>query len=73
MKQLFGYHVAAELSTATRYDRVASALGGAGERVVRAGEIGAALDRALDSTGGPYLVEVMTDPELAYPRSSNLA
>jgi acetolactate synthase I/II/III large subunit len=73
MKQLFGYHVAAELSRATRYDRVAQALGGDGERVERAADIGPALDRAFDAQDGPYLVEVLTDPEDAYPRSSNLA
>jgi acetolactate synthase-1/2/3 large subunit len=73
MRQLYGYHVAAELSRATRYDRVAQALGAQGERVERPAEIGPALDRALDSRRGPYLVEVLTDPEDAYPRSSNLA
>ncbi|HVS63860.1 MAG TPA: acetolactate synthase [Thermoanaerobaculia bacterium] len=73
MQQLFGYHVAAELSRATRYDQVAAALGGGGERVERAQDIGAALDRAFDARTGPYLVEVLTDPADAYPRSSNLA
>ncbi|HVS12309.1 MAG TPA: acetolactate synthase [Thermoanaerobaculia bacterium] len=73
MKQLFGYHVAAELSRATRYDRVAQALGGDGERVERAADVGPALERAFDAKGGPYLIEVLTDPEDAYPRSSNLA
>jgi acetolactate synthase-1/2/3 large subunit len=73
MQQLFGYHVAAELSREARYDRVFEALGGGGERVERPEAVGAALDRALDHRGGPYLVEVLTDPEDAYPRSSNLA
>lgn len=73
MRQLFGYHVAAELSREARYDQVCRALGGAGERVERPAEIGAALERALDHRGGPYLLEVLTDPEDAYPRSSNLA
>ncbi|MDP9318227.1 MAG: hypothetical protein M3O94_03970 [Actinomycetota bacterium] len=31
--------------------------------------IGEALDRAFDS-GVPYLVNVLTDPEAAYPRSA---
>jgi acetolactate synthase-1/2/3 large subunit len=30
------------------------------------------LKRAFDS-GEPYLVNVLTDPEIAYPRSANLA
>jgi acetolactate synthase-1/2/3 large subunit len=34
-------------------------------------EVGPALDRAF-AAGVPYLVNVMTDPEDVYPRSSNL-
>jgi acetolactate synthase-1/2/3 large subunit len=34
-------------------------------------ELGPALDRALAS-GVPYLVNVLTDPADAYPRTSNL-
>jgi acetolactate synthase I/II/III large subunit len=30
------------------------------------------MKRALDS-GEPYLLNVLTDPAIAYPRSSNLA
>ncbi|MEM1248994.1 MAG: acetolactate synthase [Acidobacteriota bacterium] len=71
MQHLYGYHVAAELSEKARYDGVLEALGGAGETVERPGDIGAALERALDAKG-PYLVNVMTDPENVYPRSSNL-
>jgi acetolactate synthase-1/2/3 large subunit len=47
------------------------ALGG-GETVARADEIGPALDRAA-AHRGPYVVNVLTDPADAYPRSSNLA
>jgi acetolactate synthase-1/2/3 large subunit len=37
--------------------------------VTRPGEIGAALDRAMTS-GIPYLVNVVTDPAVAYPRTT---
>ncbi len=72
MRFLYGYDVAAELSPRTRYDQVAEALGGAGELVERAADIGPAMDRAFAS-GAPYLVNVLTDPDVAYPRSTNLA
>jgi acetolactate synthase-1/2/3 large subunit len=72
MRFLYGYDVAAELTPQTRYDEVVRALGGAGELVTRPDEIGPALDRAFDA-GVPYLVNVVTDPEVAYPRSTNLA
>jgi acetolactate synthase-1/2/3 large subunit len=48
------------------------AFGGRGEVVTQPDEIGPALRRALDS-GEPYLVNVLTDPDIAYPRSANLA
>jgi acetolactate synthase-1/2/3 large subunit len=51
---------------------VVRALGGAGETVGHAEELGPALRRAFDA-GVPYLVNVLTDPADAYPRSSNLA
>ena len=44
-----------------------AALGGAGELVVSPDEIGPALRRAFDS-GVPYLVNIATDPLVAYPR-----
>jgi acetolactate synthase-1/2/3 large subunit len=68
MRFLYGYDVAAELRP-TRYDDVVRSLGGAGETVVHPAEIGPALDRAFAS-GVPYLVNVMTDPDVAYPRST---
>ena len=52
-----------------RYDQVVGALGGAGEIVTEISNLGPALDRAMNS-GVPYLVNVMTDPEVAYPRST---
>ncbi len=72
MRFLYGYDVAAELAPQTRYDEVVRALGGAGELVTRAQDVGPALDRAF-AAGVPYLVNVATDPEVAYPRSTNLA
>jgi acetolactate synthase-1/2/3 large subunit len=68
MRMLYGYDVLADLRP-TRYDEVVIALGGGGETVTRPEEIGAALDRAMAS-GLPYLVNVMTDPEAAYPRAT---
>ncbi|MCF2529937.1 acetolactate synthase [Yinghuangia soli] len=70
MRMLYGYDVAADLSPATRYDDVVRALGGAGETVERADDIGAALARGFAS-GVPYLVNVLTDPQAVYPRSTN--
>jgi acetolactate synthase-1/2/3 large subunit len=72
MKMMYGYDVAADLQPGLRYDDVVRALGGAGETVEKAADIGPALRRAFEA-GVPYLVNVLTDPEDAYPRSSNLA
>jgi acetolactate synthase-1/2/3 large subunit len=71
MQMIFGYDVVAELRPGTRYDEVAVALGGHGELVEEAGAIGPALDRAL-AHSGLSVVNVLTDPADAYPRSSNL-
>jgi acetolactate synthase-1/2/3 large subunit len=72
MRALYGYDVAADLQPGIRYDRMMEAFGGKGETVTEPAAIGPALRRAFDS-GEPYLVNVLTDPEIAYPRSSNLA
>jgi acetolactate synthase I/II/III large subunit len=72
MEFLYGYSVAADLRPGTRYDQVVEALGGHGELVSTPAELGPALDRAF-SAGGPALVNVLTDPEVVYPRRSNLA
>jgi acetolactate synthase-1/2/3 large subunit len=69
MQFLFGYDVAAELGHQTSYDKVAQALGADGETVSKPGDIGAALDRAF-AADAPYLVNVLTDPEVAYPRTT---
>jgi acetolactate synthase-1/2/3 large subunit len=72
MEFLYGYSVAAELRPSTRYDQVVEALGGHGELVGRPEELRPALERAL-AAGKPALVNVLTDPTVAYPRKSNLA
>jgi acetolactate synthase I/II/III large subunit len=72
MKFLYGYSLAAELRPETRYDEVVSALGGHGELVRSPDELRPALDRAFAS-GKPALVNVLTDPEVVYPRKANLA
>ncbi|MFN8168530.1 MAG: acetolactate synthase [Candidatus Nanopelagicales bacterium] len=69
MQFLYSYDVAAELRPGTRYDEVVTALGGGGETVTDPSQLGAALDRAFAS-GIPYLVNVLTDPAVAYPRST---
>jgi acetolactate synthase-1/2/3 large subunit len=71
MRALYGYDVLAELRPGTRYDEVAVALGAGGELVTEPGTIGPALDRAFAS-GVPYVVNVLTDPDDAYPRASSL-
>ncbi len=72
MEFLYGYSVAAELRPETRYDQVATALGCDGELVRTPRELRPALERALES-GRPAVVNVLTDPSVAYPRQSNLA
>ena len=72
MQALYGYDVAAELRPGIRYDQVMEALGGRGELVTEPDEVGPALRRAFDS-GEPTLVNILTDPAIAYPRSANLA
>jgi acetolactate synthase-1/2/3 large subunit len=69
MQMLYGYDVVADLAQRTAYDQVVSALGGAGETVTDPKQIGPALDRAY-AAGVPYLVNVITDVEAAYPRST---
>ena len=68
MRFLYGYDVVADLAP-TRYDEIAMSLGAGGELVTQPDQIGAALDRAF-AANIPYLINVMTDPEVAYPRST---
>ena len=72
MEFLYGYSVAAELRPGTRYDQVVEALGCHGELVAQPEELRPALERAFES-GKPALVNVLTDPTVAYPRKANLA
>jgi acetolactate synthase-1/2/3 large subunit len=72
MKFLYGYSVAAELRPETRYEQMVESLGCEGILVREPGELRPALERAFES-GKPTLVNVLTDPEVVYPRKSNLA
>jgi acetolactate synthase-1/2/3 large subunit len=72
MEFLYGYSVAAELRPETRYDKVVEALGCEGALVRTPEELRPALERAFES-GRPTLVNVLTDPSVAYPRRANLA
>lgn len=72
MRGLYGYDVVADLAPGIRYDEMMRSFGGRGELVTDPDEVGPAIKRAFDS-GEPYLVNVLTDPEIAYPRSANLA
>ncbi len=69
---MYGYSVVADLRPETRYDEIAEALGCHGELVRTPAELRPALERAF-AAGGPALVNVLTDPGVAYPRRSNLA
>ncbi|MEO8091661.1 MAG: acetolactate synthase [bacterium] len=72
MKFLYGYSIAAELRPGTRYDQVAEALGCHAELVAEPAQLRPALERAFAS-GKPALVNVLTDPEVVYPRKAMLA
>jgi acetolactate synthase-1/2/3 large subunit len=72
MEAIYGYSVAAELQPELRYDEVVRALGGHGELVRRPDELRPALERAF-AAGKPALVNVLTDPDVVYPRRTVLA
>src|SRR5205823_14940172 len=72
MEFLYGYSVAADLRPETPYDEVVEALGGHGELVRTPAELRPALEPAFAS-GRAALVDVLTDPTVAYPRRSKLA
>jgi acetolactate synthase-1/2/3 large subunit len=72
MKFLYGYSVAAELRPETPYEEMVEALGCDGILVREPDELQPALERAFAS-GRPTLVNVLTDPEVVYPRKANLA
>ncbi len=69
MRLLHQYDVAADLQPGLRYDEIVATLGGAGETVSDPQQIGPALDRAF-AAGVPYLVNVLTDAEIMYPRAT---
>ncbi len=69
MRMLYGYDVVADLRRDTRYDLVSEAMGGGGETVSDPRELPAALRRGL-AAGAPYVVNVLLDPEIAYPRKT---
>jgi acetolactate synthase-1/2/3 large subunit len=72
MKFLYGYSVAAELRPETPYEKMVEALGCDGVVVSDPSQLRPALERAFES-GRPTLVNVHTNPEVVYPRKSNLA
>lgn len=72
MKFLYGYSVAAELRPETPYEKLVEALGCDGVLVRDPEQLRPALERAFES-GRPTLVNVLTDPDVVYPRKSNLA
>lgn len=69
MRAVYGYDVAADLQPQCRYDEVVRALGGAGELVTKPADIGPAMRRAFEADV-PYLVNIATDTDVAYPRST---
>jgi acetolactate synthase I/II/III large subunit len=72
MEFLYGYSVVAELRPETPYHDVVEALGGHGELVREPGEFRPAIERAF-AAGKPALVNVLTNPDVIYPRKANLA
>ena len=72
MEFLYGYSVIADLRPGTRYDQIVEALGCHGELVERPDDLRPALERAFGA-GRPALVNVLQDPDVVYPRKSNLA
>ncbi len=69
MRFLHGSDVAAELAPQTPYEKIAQVLGADAETVTKPQDIGAALHRA-SASGAPYLINVITGPEAAYPRTT---
>lgn len=69
---LLGHSTAADLAPGIRYDRMVEALGGYGELVERPDMIRPAIERAFAS-GLPACINVLTDPTVAYGRSTQAA
>ena len=66
-----GWDAAADLQPNLPYHQVVEAMNGAGEVVTKPQDIAQAIRRGFDA-GVPYMVNVMTDPSVAYPRSTAL-
>lgn len=66
-----GWDAAADLQPGLQYQQVVEAMNGAGEVVTKPQDIAQAIQRGFDA-GVPYMVNVMTDPSVAYPRSTAL-
>jgi acetolactate synthase-1/2/3 large subunit len=71
-KAMLGHSTAADLAPGIRYDRMVEALGGYGELVERPEDLRPALERAFAS-GRPACVNVLTDPNVVYSRSTQAA
>ncbi|WIG60560.1 MAG: acetolactate synthase [Ktedonobacterales bacterium] len=71
-KAMLGHSTAADLTPGIRYDRMVEALGGYGELVTRPEEIRPAIERAFAS-GRPACVNVLTDPNVIYNRTTQVA
>ena len=69
---MLGHSTAADLAPGIRYDRMVEALGGHGELVERPEDIRPALERAF-ACGRPACVNVLTDPNVVYSRSTQAA
>ena len=73
MEFLYGYSVAAELTPGDALRRQSSRRWAVtASWCATPGELRPALERAFEASG-PTLVNVLTDPSVAYPRSANLA
>ena len=70
MQMLYGYDVVADLAPQTPYDEVVKALGGAGETVSPTRSRSDRPSTVRSPPGVPYLVNVITDVEAAYPRTT---
>ncbi len=71
-KAMLGHATAADLRPGIRYDLMAQAFGCHGELVEQPGDLRPALDRAFAS-GKPAVVNVLTDPNVVYARSTQAA
>ncbi|MEO7003165.1 MAG: acetolactate synthase [Ktedonobacterales bacterium] len=71
-KAMLGHSTAADLTPGIRYDKMVEALGGYGELVTEPDQIRPAIERAFAS-GKPACVNVLTDPNVVYSRSTQAA